>query len=281
MNTLYSYIPVSLHTACDIHQMSRKKKLPFSLSKNNARDLFDPIHVDILGPFSTSSIHGFKYFLTILDDYSRQVWEVVLKLKSEASCGRIEIRHQHIFNIRNAVMFQSKLPKKIWLYLVLHEVFLLNRIPAKILQNKASYEILYGTAPDLSQLSVFGCLSYVSILNTNRHKFDPRDRKCAFLGYKAGMKGYILVDVHSSEVIISRNVKFFNLEFPFHSTSLGPVPNTHYTESITTLFPKQHEDIDTEVNDTSSTNIVSDTDTVHNTKDSEILDASVSHKRIG
>jgi len=82
---MHGYIPVSLHTACDICQMSRQKKLPFSLSKNNAKALFDLIHVDIWAPFSTSFIHGFKYFSTILDDYSRHVWVVMFKLKLEAS----------------------------------------------------------------------------------------------------------------------------------------------------------------------------------------------------
>lgn len=80
------------------------------------------------------------------------------------------------------------------------------------------------------------------------------------------MKGYILVDVHSSEITISRNVKFFDLEFPFHSTSLSLVPNTHICiESRATLFPKQHQDIDAEVTDTSSPD----------TEGSEILDVPI------
>jgi hypothetical protein len=60
LNKMYSYIPVSLHTACDVCQMARQKKLPFPVSKNNAKNMFDLIHLDIWGPFSTVSIHGFK-----------------------------------------------------------------------------------------------------------------------------------------------------------------------------------------------------------------------------
>jgi len=47
--------------------------------------MFDLVHVDIWGPFSTDYIHRFRYFLTILDDYSRHVWVVMMKSKSEAS----------------------------------------------------------------------------------------------------------------------------------------------------------------------------------------------------
>lgn len=65
-------------------------------------------------------------------------------------------------------MFQSKLQKKFWSYVVLDAVFLLNRIPTKILHNKSSYEVLYGHAPDLTQLRVFGCLSYASTLPNKR-----------------------------------------------------------------------------------------------------------------
>jgi len=135
-------------------------------------------------------------------------------------------------------MFQSKLAKKFWSYVVVHAVFLLNRISTKNLDNKSSYEILYGNASDLSQLKVFGCLSYASNLPNNRQKFDPKAKKCAFLGYKIGMKGFILVDVHTFEILISRNMKFFDLKFPFHSPTLNPISNTHiYIENRVHSFP--------------------------------------------
>jgi len=121
-------------------------------------------------------------------------------------------------------MFESKLPKKFWSYAVLHVVYLINRIPTNILNNKSSYEVLYNEVPNLSLLKVFGCLSYASKLLVNRHKFDPRARKCAFIGFKLGVKGFVLVDVHTSEILVSRNVKFFDLEFPFHSSSVTFIP---------------------------------------------------------
>jgi hypothetical protein len=39
--------------------------------------------MDIWGPSSKVSIHGHKYFLTIVDDYSRYTWVVLLKSKAE------------------------------------------------------------------------------------------------------------------------------------------------------------------------------------------------------
>lgn len=115
--------------------------------------------------------------------------------------GRVERRHQHILNVSRALMFQSKLPKKFWSYVVLHVVYLINRISTKILNNKSSYEVLYNEVPDLSTLKVFGCLSYASTLLVNRYKFDPRVKKCAFLGFKSGIKSFVLVDVCNTLIL--------------------------------------------------------------------------------
>ena len=52
----------------------QSKKDSFSLSASKSKNCFDLIHVDVWGPYSLSSIHGHKYFLTIVDDYSRYTW---------------------------------------------------------------------------------------------------------------------------------------------------------------------------------------------------------------
>ena len=41
------------------------------------------IHVDIWGSYSIPSIHSYKYFLTIVDDYSSYIWIFLLKQESE------------------------------------------------------------------------------------------------------------------------------------------------------------------------------------------------------
>lgn len=43
------------------------------------------IHVDIWGPYSTPSLNGSKYFLTIVDDFSRRTWTFLMSHKSEVS----------------------------------------------------------------------------------------------------------------------------------------------------------------------------------------------------
>ena len=44
---------------------------------------FDLLHMDIWGPCSKTSMHGHKYFLTIVDDHSRFTWIHLMHSKAE------------------------------------------------------------------------------------------------------------------------------------------------------------------------------------------------------
>ena len=69
---------------CNVCQFAKQKCLSYKVSNSNAKCAFELVHFDIWGPFSTTSIHGHKYFLTVLDDFTRFTWVFLLKSKSEA-----------------------------------------------------------------------------------------------------------------------------------------------------------------------------------------------------
>jgi len=108
--------------------------------------------------------------------------------------GRVERKHHHILNIGRALLFQSKLPYSFWSYAILHDVFLINRVPTPVLHNQPPYFVLHNKLPDLSLFKVFGCLSYASTLQSHKTNLQPRARKSIFLGYKSGFKGFTLYD---------------------------------------------------------------------------------------
>ena len=70
LRTQYPFISSEKIHLCDICNRVKQKKLPFTLSTSKTTTLFYLIHMDIWGPCSINSMQGFKYFLTVVDDFS-------------------------------------------------------------------------------------------------------------------------------------------------------------------------------------------------------------------
>lgn len=68
---------------CNVCPLAKQKRLSFTCHNNRSKHLFDLIHADVWGPFSTISHAGHRYFLTIVDDFSRYSWVFMLKNKSD------------------------------------------------------------------------------------------------------------------------------------------------------------------------------------------------------
>ncbi|KAI5434960.1 hypothetical protein KIW84_021691 [Lathyrus oleraceus] len=62
-----------------------------------------------------------------------------------------------------------------------------------------------GKPDEYSTLHVVGCPVYVMYNSQERAKLDPKYRKCIFLGYANGVRGYRLWDPASCKVIVSRD----------------------------------------------------------------------------
>ena len=58
-------------------------KNPFPKSEIKTKGTLELIHSDVYGPMSSTSLSGFEYYITFIDDYSRKTWIYFLKTKSE------------------------------------------------------------------------------------------------------------------------------------------------------------------------------------------------------
>ncbi|XP_056698031.1 uncharacterized protein [Spinacia oleracea] len=130
----------------------------------------------------------------------------------ESSCvgtpqqnGRVERKHQHMLNVGRALRFQGNLPIKFLGKCIMAACHLINRTPTPVLGNKTPYEMLFGKPPSYVSIRVFGCLCYAYNLRSKGDKFASRGRKCVFLGYPFGRKGWQLYDLETHEFFVSRD----------------------------------------------------------------------------
>ncbi|XP_026397593.1 uncharacterized protein LOC113292991 [Papaver somniferum] len=139
--------------------------------------------------------------------------------------GRVERKHQHIMNVARALRFQANLPIKFWGECALTAAYLINRTPTPLLGNKTPYEIMFGKLPQYDQLLVFGCLCYVHNQNNKGDKFASRGRRCVFLGYPFGKKAWQVYDLDTHQFLVSRDVDFYELQFPYVEIKDEQLPN--------------------------------------------------------
>ncbi|PLW15887.1 hypothetical protein PCANC_14257 [Puccinia coronata f. sp. avenae] len=84
---------LSDHGLCEVCTCSKMTSLPFKHHFSNVHHPLQRIHMDLVGPIVPSSVSGFKYFLTIVDQYSS--FKIECKIKEVVSDNGGEfISHQ-------------------------------------------------------------------------------------------------------------------------------------------------------------------------------------------
>ena len=193
---------------------------------NRSSDLLEIIHTDICCP--DIDIHGQKYFISFIDDYSRYMYIYLLHNKNEAldafkvfkaevenQCGKqikivrsdrggeyygrytengqapgpfvkflqeheiiaqytmlgspdqngvAERRNRTLLNMVRSMLSNSNLPKSLWNEALKTVVYILNRVPSKVVP-KTPFELFKGWKPSLRHMHVWGYLYEVRIYN--------------------------------------------------------------------------------------------------------------------
>ncbi|KAM1411401.1 hypothetical protein COP1_024098 [Malus domestica] len=283
-------------TVCQSCLEGKFTRLPFSPRTHQSSIPFEIVHSDLWGHAPCSSIDGFKYYVTLIDECTRFCWIFPLINKSNffttfvrfcsfvhtqfsttvkilqtdgggeyvnhrlhsflqhqgilhhKSCpytpqqnGLAERKHRHVIETTITLLQHASLPSEFWSFGCQTAVYLINRMPTTILQNKSPFEALYGKLPIISHLKIFGCSCFPFLSPYNASKLQPKTIKCVFLGYASQYKGYICFDVSRHKYYISRHVVFNELEFPYktllsqkHQYSL---PQSSSTLSHSSLIP--------------------------------------------
>lgn len=140
--------------------------------------------------------------------------------------GRVERKNRHILNVARALRFQANLPIQFWGECILTASFLINRTTSKLLLGKTPYEIMFGKQLNYDYFRRFGYLCYAHHSRRDNDKFGERSRKCIFVGYHFGQKGWRVYDMETNEFLVSHDVVFSEMIFPYAATS-DPCSTTH------------------------------------------------------
>ncbi|KAK9087507.1 hypothetical protein Syun_029901 [Stephania yunnanensis] len=130
--------------------------------------------------------------------------------------GVVERKHRHLLQVTRALIFQSNLSTKFWGDAVLTPTYIINRLLSQLLKWKSPYCLLFGRIPNYSSLKTFGCLCFATNVSPSKSKLDSRAIKCFFISYSPGQKAYRLYNMATHTCFVSRDVIFFEKQFPFH-----------------------------------------------------------------
>ncbi|KAL3652810.1 hypothetical protein CASFOL_002491 [Castilleja foliolosa] len=131
--------------------------------------------------------------------------------------GCAERKHRYV-EMGLSLLAQSDMPLKYWDDYFTTATYLINRIPAKVLNYSSPFEKLMKQKPDYKSLKVFGCLSYPHIRPYNKDKLEFRASPGVFIGYSSQYKGYKIL-LPSGKIVITRHVLFDESIFPFSKPS--------------------------------------------------------------
>jgi hypothetical protein len=112
--------------------------------------------------------------------------------------GKAERILRTLNNMIRSLLFQASFPVHYWSDRLHTAMYLLNRLPSKIVHESCPYVTLRDVAPSYEHLRVFDCACYPNLSAQAPHKLAPWSTRCAFLRYSADHKGYRCLDLSTT-----------------------------------------------------------------------------------
>ncbi|KAH9671607.1 hypothetical protein KPL70_017434 [Citrus sinensis] len=222
---------------CEHCVTSKQHRLKFSRSIARSKCFLDLIHSDVWES-PDISMGGAKYMVTFIDDYFRRCWVYPIKKKSDIFLvfkeykARVELESgKRIKCLRmdnggeytdgeflafcktlteriRAMLKTTGLPNSFWAEAAKTACYIVNQSPSTAIGLKTAMKMWTGKLADYSYIYAFECPVYVMYNAQEKIKLDAKSRKCIFLGYADGVKGYRLWDPTAHKIVISRDVIF-------------------------------------------------------------------------
>jgi histone deacetylase 1/2 len=131
--------------------------------------------------------------------------------------GPAERKHRHIVEVGLSLLAYASMPLKYWDEAFQTAVYLINRLPSKVIESQTPMKCVFGNSRDYSLLRIFGYACWPNLRPYNKHKLNYWSKQCAFLGYSNLHIGYRCPDISTGRIYISRDIVFDETIFPFAS----------------------------------------------------------------
>ncbi|KAH9651790.1 hypothetical protein KPL70_026888 [Citrus sinensis] len=122
--------------------------------------------------------------------------------------GVVERMNRTLSERIRAMLRIAGLPNSYWAEVAKTACYIVNWSPSTAIGLKTAMEMWTRKPADYSYLHAFGCPVYVMYNAQERTRLDAKSRRCIFLGYVDGVKGYRLWDTSAHKIVINRDVIF-------------------------------------------------------------------------
>lgn len=103
---------------------------------------------------------------------------------------------------------ERSMPLYLWGEAVRNAIYILNKLPTRVLSKKTPYESWTGKRQYFDYIKVFGCMAHMKVPGVHLKKLDDRIKSVIYLGKEPGTNAYRLYDPNIGAVQVSRDVIF-------------------------------------------------------------------------
>ncbi|CAI7763795.1 unnamed protein product, partial [Closterium sp. NIES-53] len=220
----------------------RQRAAPHSSEFPPTEAPLQTLHMDVWGPARIRGQGHERYFLLVVDDYSRYTTVFPLRSKGDITegirqtftlpaspqqNGIAERRIGMVMDVARTSMIHAAAPHFLWPFAVQYAAHELNLQPRVSLPETSPTLRWTGKVGDASAFRVWGSWAFVRDLSAD--KLSPRAVPCVFLGFPPDAPGWQFYHPTSRRVLSSQDVTFdesvpYYRLFPYRTAPLPPSP---------------------------------------------------------
>ncbi|CAI5974484.1 unnamed protein product [Closterium sp. NIES-64] len=226
-------LPPGPGPACVPCVEGRQRAAPHSSQFPPTEAPLQTLHMDVWGPACVRGQGQERYFLLVVDDYSRYTTVFPCAARtftlpdSPQQNGIAERRIGMVMDVARTSMMHAAAPHFLWPFAVTYAAHQINLHP-RVSRPETSPALLWtGKVGDASAFRVWGSRAFVRDLSAD--KLSPRASPCVFLGFPPDAPGWQFYHPTSRRVLSSQDVTFdesvpYYRLFPYRTPSLPPPP---------------------------------------------------------